>query len=138
MKKIGFLPKVQRLCLQTMVPKQETMERQAQVPEMMAPHKGLASHWSILDLSETSFSQLCFLNIHYLQNFINSAESGSEGSSDASDENTNQQVYCLASVLPLYIVKSQLLNINILPKIYLIRSSFYTYFFLFSFLSKST
>jgi len=101
MEKIGFLPKVRRVCLQTVVPKQETMERQAQVLEMMVSHKGLASHWSILDLSETSFSSLCFLNIHYLQNFINSAESGSEGSSDASDENTDQQVYCLASVLLL-------------------------------------
>lgn len=67
--KIRLLRKVQRKCLRILVPKQETMEKQAQGQEMMASHKGLASHWSILDLLESSFYSVCILYINILTKF---------------------------------------------------------------------
>lgn len=47
MEKIGIHPKSQRELLQIHVPKQERVERQAQVQAMMAFHKGLAILWLI-------------------------------------------------------------------------------------------
>lgn len=87
----------------------EKVERQLLVLEMMVPQRG-----SLTSLTTFIFDMFHKLSVGSLDSFcsyhwpigitflkINSAESGSEGSSDASDENTNQQV-CVFLFLYIY------------------------------------
>lgn len=95
MERIRIHWKNQKEILQMHLPKQERVERQARVQAMMAFHKGLASRllvWECVEIFTLLFSFLIWISIP-----LNSGESGSEGSSNGSDE--NQQVCDRLSLL---------------------------------------